>query len=99
ELPNEKFIVATDKGIFHKMRISAPDKIFIEAPTAGSGATCRSCAHCPWMGMNVLEDLEWSLREGTNEVLVDPEIAERAVLPLDRMVSFAESNQLRVRKS
>ena len=99
ELPNEKFIVATDKGIFYKMRISAPDKIFIEAPTAGSGATCRSCAHCPWMGMNVLDDLESSLREGTNEVLVDPQIAERALLPLDRMVSFAESNQIRVRKS
>ena len=99
ELPNEKFIVATDKGIFHKMRISAPDKIFIEAPTAGSGATCRSCAHCPWMGMNMLDDLEFSLREGTNEVLVDPQIAERALLPLDRMVSFAESNQIRVRKS
>jgi len=99
ELPNEKFIVATDKGIFYKMRISAPDKIFIEAPTAGSGATCRSCAHCPWMGMNVLDDLEFSLREGTNEVLVDPQIAERALLPLDRMVSFAESNQIRVRKS
>lgn len=99
ELPNEKFIVATDKGIFYKMRILAPDKIFIEAPTAGSGATCRSCAHCPWMGMNVLDDLEFSLREGTNEVLVDPQIAERALLPLDRMVSFAESNQIRVRKS
>ena len=99
ELPNEKFIVATDKGIFHKMRISAPDKIFIEAPTAGSGATCRSCAHCPWMGMNVLDDLDLSLREGTNEVLVDPQIAKRALLPLDRMVSFAESNQIRVRKS
>ena len=64
ELPNEKFIVATDKGIFHKMRLTAPDKIFIEAPTAGSGATCRSCAHCPWMGMNALDNLEQSLQEG-----------------------------------
>jgi quinolinate synthase len=98
ELPNEQFIVATDKGIFHKMRISAPDKIFIEAPTAGSGATCRSCAHCPWMGMNVLENLEQSLAAGSNEVFVDSAIAERALLPLDRMVKFAESNNLRVRK-
>ena len=98
ELPNEQFIVATDKGIFHKMRISAPDKIFIEAPTAGSGATCRSCAHCPWMGMNVLEDLEKSLAAGSNEVFVDSEIAERALIPLDRMVKFAESNNIRVRK-
>ncbi len=98
ELPNEQFIVATDKGIFHKMRISAPDKIFIEAPTAGSGATCRSCAHCPWMGMNVLENLEQSLAAGSNEVFVDSAIAERALLPLDRMVKFSESNNLRVRK-
>ena len=98
ELPNEQFIVATDKGIFHKMRISAPDKIFIEAPTAGSGAMCRSCAHCPWMGMNVLENLEQSLAAGSNEVFVDSAIAERALLPLDRMVKFAESNNIRVRR-
>ncbi len=98
ELPNEKFIVATDKGIFHKMRVMAPDKIFIEAPTAGSGATCRSCAHCPWMGMNVLDNLEASLRDGSNEILVDPEIAERARKPLERMVTFSESQQLRVRR-
>jgi quinolinate synthase len=80
------------------MRISAPDKIFIEAPTSGSGATCRSCAHCPWMGMNVLENLEQSLAAGSNEVFVDSAIAERALLPLDRMVKFAESNNIRVRK-
>lgn len=98
ELPNEKFIVATDKGIFHKMRVMAPDKIFIEAPTAGSGATCRSCAHCPWMGMNVLDNLETSLREGSNEILVDPAIAERARKPLERMVTFSESQQLRIRR-
>ncbi|XOV87470.1 MAG: quinolinate synthase NadA [Pseudomonadota bacterium] len=97
ELPNRKFIVATDNGIFHKMRSVAPDKIFIEAPTAGNGATCRSCAHCPWMAMNVLENLEQTLRTGDNEVLVDPDIAARAMIPLDRMVSFNNSNQIRIR--
>ena len=89
ELPNEKFIVATDKGIFHKMRALAPDKLFIEAPTAGSGATCRSCAHCPWMGMNVLENLESSLAE---------EIRRQAMVPLQRMVDFQASGDIRVRK-
>lgn len=98
ELPNKQFIVATDKGIFHKMRLTAPDKIFIEAPTAGSGATCRSCAHCPWMGMNVLENLEQSLAAGSNEIFVDSAIAKRALVPLDRMVKFAESNTIRVRQ-
>lgn len=97
ELPNEKFIVATDKGIFHKMRILAPDKIFIEAPTAGSGATCRSCAHCPWMGMNVLENVESTLRDGTNEVLVDEKIRLQALVPLERMVNFQSSTDFRIR--
>jgi len=98
ELPNEKFIVATDKGIFHKMRALAPDKLFIEAPTAGSGATCRSCAHCPWMGMNVLENLESSLAEGSNEILIDEEIRRQAMVPLQRMVDFQASGDIRVRK-
>lgn len=97
QMPNEQFIVATDKGIFHKMRVLAPDKVFIEAPTAGSGATCRSCAHCPWMGMNALENLESSLRDGSNEVLVDEEIREKAMIPLQRMVDFQTSGDFRVR--
>jgi quinolinate synthase len=97
ELSNEKFIVATDKGIFHKMRALAPDKTFIEAPTAGSGATCRSCAQCPWMGMNVLENLESSLADGSNEVLIDEKLRQKALAPLERMVAFQSSNRIRVR--
>ena len=97
ELSNEKFIVATDKGIFHKMRALAPDKIFIEAPTAGSGATCRSCAQCPWMGMNVLENLESSLVDGSNEVLIDENLRQKALVPLERMVAFQSSERIRIR--
>jgi quinolinate synthase len=97
ELSNEQFIVATDKGIFHKMRALAPDKIFIEAPTAGSGATCRSCAHCPWMGMNVLENLESSLVDGSNEVLIDEKLRQKALVPLERMVAFQSSERVRIR--
>jgi quinolinate synthase len=87
-LPHMAFIVATDRGIFHKMRRAAPGKRFIEAPTAGEGATCRSCAHCPWMAMNQLVALRDSLRDGSNEVLVDPEIGRRAMIPLKRMLDF-----------
>jgi len=72
ELDAKEFIVATDKGIFHKMQEAAPDKIFIEAPTAGISATCKSCAHCPWMAMNTLRKLEHVLTTGSNEVHVDP---------------------------
>ena len=88
ELPNDTFIVATDRGIFHKLRKSAPGKRFIEAPTAGDGATCRSCAHCPWMAMNELEALASTLEEGTNEISVDPEVGTRAMRPLQRMLDF-----------
>ena len=97
ELSNDKFIVATDKGIFHKMRALAPDKIFIEAPTAGSGATCRSCAQCPWMGMNALKNLESSLVDGSNEVLIDENLRQKALVPLERMVAFQSSERIRIR--
>ena len=97
ELPNEKFIVATDKGIFHKMRLLAPDKVFIEAPTAGSGATCRSCAHCPWMGMNALDNLESTLLSSSNEIVIDEAIRQAAMVPLQRMVDFQASGDLRIR--
>ena len=93
DLPNSHFIVATDKGIFYKMRQIAPEKTFIEAPTAGHGATCRSCAHCPWMGMNALDNLEATLIKGDNEILIEPDIASRALLPLERMVQFVEGNR------
>jgi quinolinate synthase len=92
ELPNQVFIVATDRGIFHKLRQKNPDKRFIEAPTAGQGATCRSCAHCPWMAMNELKQLAATLRDdrafAANEIHVDPEIGRRAMVPLNRMLAF-----------
>ncbi len=88
QLPHKMFIVATDRGIFHKMRKEAPNKRFIEAPTAGDGATCRSCAHCPWMAMNQLRELKESLLRENNEILVDPQIGRRAMIPLQRMLDF-----------
>ncbi|WP_160152709.1 quinolinate synthase NadA [Microbulbifer sp. ALW1] len=86
--PNKQFIVATDQGIFYKMQQQCPDKELIIAPTAGSGATCRSCANCPWMAMNSLENLCGVLERGDNEILVDPELGKRAMMPLQRMLDF-----------
>jgi quinolinate synthase len=87
-LPNTQFIVATDRGIFSTLQRKVPGKQFIEAPTAGNGATCRSCAHCPWMAMNELEALLGSLEQGTNEIHVPEALAARALLPLERMLNF-----------
>lgn len=88
ELPNQAFIVATDQGIFYKMQQLCPEKTFHVAPTAGSGATCRSCANCPWMAMNVLENLASVFEQDDNEIFVDPELARKAMIPLQRMLDF-----------
>jgi quinolinate synthase len=88
ELPNKQFIVATDNGIFHKMKKLAGDKQLIEAPTAGVGATCESCAHCPWMAMNSLNNLVSVLEDMNNEIIVDETLRKKAVKPLVRMMSF-----------
>ena len=105
-LPNTQFIVATDRGIFHKLQQLSPEKEFIVAPTAGNEATCRSCASCPWMGMNTLPTLLSALEEIqatpirgalSNEVFVDAAVGERAMQPLQRMLDFAAENALKVR--
>ena len=92
ELPNKKFIVATEDGIFHKMKQYSPDKEFIAAPTAGNGASCKSCAQCPWMKMNDLQRLEHVLESGDNEILIDEEIRVKAEQSLKRMVDFANKH-------
>jgi len=88
ELDAKEFIVATDSGIFHKMQQAAPDKTFIEAPTAGKSATCKSCAHCPWMAMNTLRKTVASLESASNEVFVDEDIIQHSRTPIKRLLDF-----------
>lgn len=97
-MPNDTFIVATDRGIFYKMQQAMPDKTFIEAPTGGNGATCRSCAHCPWMAMNGLKAIEDALLQSEgHEIFVDADLREQALIPLDRMLNFAKSAQMPIK--
>jgi quinolinate synthase len=97
-MPNQEFIVATDAGIFWKMHQLAPHKTLIPAPTAGEGATCESCAHCPWMAMNALQNLEQVLRTGDQEIHIDPAVRERAVIPIQRMLDFARARGIGARR-
>lgn len=90
-LPQREFIIATDAGIFWKMRQLAPNKTLLPAPTAGEGATCESCAHCPWMAMNALQNLEQVLLNGNQEIFIDEAIRRRAVVPIQRMLEFAQA--------
>jgi len=91
ELPNKRFIVATDNRIFYKMRQLANDKEFIEAPTAGEGATCKSCAHCPWMAMNGLDNLERSLDKLDNEIHIPEAIRQGALRATRKMMDFSST--------
>jgi quinolinate synthase len=103
EMDADTFIVATDNGILHKMQAAAPGKRFIVAPTAGNSATCKSCAHCPWMAMNGLQNLADLLENmdapstiAANEVFVDAEIGKQAVTSINRMLDFAAAKKAKV---
>lgn len=90
-LPQQQLIVATDRGIYFKMQQACPEKTLLAAPTAGEGATCRSCAHCPWMAMNGLKAIAAGLERGgvEHEIRVEEAVLQRALVPLNRMLAFA----------
>ena len=87
-----EYIVATDKGMFHRMQQLAPNKTLIEAPTAGNSATCKSCAHCPWMAMNGLEGVLMALQRGIGEIHVPEPRRAQALGCIERMLSYVAAN-------
>jgi quinolinate synthase len=94
DMDAERFIVATDRGIFYKMHEVAGDKQLIEAPTSGVGATCTSCGHCPWMAMNSLHKLLHVLEHGGKPIEIDANVIEKAVIPIQRMLDFAARREV-----
>jgi quinolinate synthase len=84
----QTFIVATDNGIFHKMHEVAPNKKLIEAPTAGVGADCESCAHCEWMAMNTLENCLNTLKTSNNEIKINSLINQKAQKSIQKLLDF-----------
>jgi len=96
QLPNPTCIVATDQGILYKMRQAAPHKQFIAAPTGGVGATCKSCAHCPWMAMNGLAEVADVLATGRNEIHIEEGVRVQALRSVQRMLDFAQKSRAQV---
>ena len=84
----KEFIIATDNGLMHRIRQLAPNKTLIEAPTAGDSATCKSCAHCPWMAMNALQGVVQCLETGSGEIRIDEPVRRQALGCIDRMLDF-----------
>ena len=93
-----EYIVATDNGILHRMRQLAPDKVLIEAPTAGNSATCKSCAHCPWMAMNALQGVVACLEQGTGEITVPEPTRSQALGCIERMLDFVARHPASIAK-
>ena len=92
----KEYIVATDNGILHRMRQLAPGKTLIEAPTAGNSATCKSCAHCPWMAMTGLANLVECLETGQPEIHVDEAVRVKAQGCITRMLDFVAARKTAV---
>lgn len=88
--PKQKFIVATEDGIFHQMRKARPDAILLQAPIEGSCA----CNQCPYMKMNSLEKIKKALETLKPEVTVDPSIIEKARIPLRRMLDITAGKEV-----
>jgi quinolinate synthase len=91
-----EYIVATDAGLMHRMRQLAPGKTLLEAPTAGRSATCKSCAHCPWMAMNSLQGVVDCLEQGSGEIVLDEGVRRGALGCITRMIDFVEERALAV---
>jgi quinolinate synthase len=89
KMSNKKYIiVATEKGIFYQMKKYSPNKIFLEAPTSGEGATCKSCGRCPWMKLNTPDKILNIFNSKENEIILSNDIIEKANKPIQRMVNF-----------
>jgi quinolinate synthase len=83
--PKREFIVATEPGVIHQMERRAPGKHLIPAPGLGNCA----CNTCPHMRLNTLEKLYLCLRDLEPEIEVAPDIRERALRPIQRMLAFS----------
>lgn len=81
-----EFIVVTESGILHQMRKECPDKTFIPAPPDEVGCSCNECS---FMKLNTLEKLRDCLRDMSPEITVDPDIAAKAVKPIERMLEMS----------
>ena len=84
-----KYIVGTETGILHTMKKAAPDKELIPVPYEDRTAACTGCNQCPHMKLNTLEKIYLALRDNEPQLQMDPELLERARVPLDRMLAIS----------
>ena len=83
--PAHSFIIATESGMLNRLRRDLPDKEFIAGPTEHC-----ACADCRYMKMNTLEKVHAALRDESPELIMDPDLRERALVPLQRMLDWSK---------
>ena len=86
----KEFIVGTESGIIHQMKISSPDKIFIPAPPE----TNCACNDCPYMKLNTLEKLYLCMEYETPEILMSSDLLKKGRIPIDRMLEISRQYNL-----
>ena len=87
--PAKRFIIATESGILFEMQRACPDKEFIPVPPEVTEGVGCSCNECEYMRMNTLEKVYECLLNEQPEMIVDKEVAEKAVSSIQRMLSMS----------
>jgi quinolinate synthase len=83
---SQLFIVATEVGIIHQMKKAQPGKTFIAAPSEEESCSCNEC---PYMKLNTMEKLFVCMKNRAPEIIIDPAIAEKALIPINRMLQMS----------
>lgn len=86
----KEFLVATESGILFEMKKACPDKTFIPVPPEMTEGVGCSCNECNYMRLNTLEKLYKCLNEECNEIHVSEEVAEKAIVCIDRMLEMSK---------
>ena len=84
---SDTFIVATESGILHEMQKACPEKTFIPAPPSDSTCACNECSYMKLVTMQKLYDC---LKNEAPEIHVDAEVAEKAIVSINRMLEISE---------
>ena len=87
--PQKRFIVVTESGILHEMQKACPDKEFIPVPPEATETIGCHCNECEYMRLNTLEKLLACLQTEQPEIIVEPSLAEKALLPIERMLRMS----------
>ena len=87
--PAKRFIIATESGILFEMQRACPDKEFIPVPPEVTEGIGCSCNECEYMRMNTLEKVYNCLLHESPEIQVPKEVADKAVLSIQRMLKMS----------